>query len=443
MEKISIYSLNLKHWAQRKFHSLPNQIKNKRAELANLQNHNCWQNEASRILHLENEVEKLNCQEELYWRQRSRVNWLAGGDKNTKFFHRTATVRHTLNNISGLVSKQGDMIHDFRGMSEIIHDYFAELFTSNNPFLAMMHPVLDNIESSVTSDMNYILCAPFSVMEIIAALFGMNPDKAPRPDGMSTLFYQKYWHIIGGDVTREILAFLNEDAPLGQWNHTIIKLIPKVENPLMLKEFRPISLCNVCYKIIAHAMTNRLRPLMKIIIDESQCAFVPGRLITDNVLLGFEATHWMRNRKKGKQGFAALKLDMSKAYDRVEWSFLEAIMDKVGFHRSWTSKVMHCVSSVSYSFALNQTAVGSLKPSRGIRQGDPLSPYLFALCAQGLSSMLSAYENRGFFKGIRIASSCPVLTHVFFADDSLIFFRATVEDCTEVKLPWLANFFPS
>lgn len=153
---------------------------------------------------------------------------------------------------------------------------------------------------------------------------------------------------MGEDVTKAILDELNNSAPMENWNKTIITLIPKVTNPLMVKEFRLISLCNICYKIIARAMTNRLRSWMPTIIDETQCAFIPGRLI--NIILGFEAIHWMRNIKNGKFGYAALKLDMSKAYDRVEWKFLEVIMNKMGFSESWVQLVMRCVSSVSYSF---------------------------------------------------------------------------------------------
>ncbi|XP_073138644.1 uncharacterized protein [Henckelia pumila] len=125
-----------------------------------------------------------------------------------------------------------------------------------------------------------------------------------------------------------------------------------------------------------------LRPLMSQIIDETQSAFVPGRLITDNIILGFEKIHWIRTRKTGKQGYVALKLDMSKAYDRVEWSFFEAVMYQMGFCELWIEKVMKCVKSVQYSFSLNFQLVGDLKPRRGIRQGDPLPPYLFTLCAE-------------------------------------------------------------
>lgn len=117
---------------------------------------------------------------------------------------------------------------------------------------------------------------------------------------------------------------------------------------MTMKDYRPISLCNVCYKIVARALTNRLRPILKNTINEFQSAFIHGRLISDYIILGFEALHWIRSRKKGAVGYAALRLDMSKAYDRVEWSFLERIMLKLGFNQSWVLKVMRCIWSVNY-----------------------------------------------------------------------------------------------
>ncbi|XP_073152575.1 uncharacterized protein [Henckelia pumila] len=150
-------------------------------------------------------------------------------------------------------------------------------------------------------------------------------------------------------------------------------------------------------------------------------------------MVGFEVLHWMRSRKSGRTGYAALKLDMSKAYDRVEWQFLQALMDRLGFDPMWIQKIMNCVKSVSYSFKVNDLIAGPILPTRGLRQGDPLSPFLFVLCAQGLSALLNSFENMGLFKGVKIAATCPSISHLFFADDSLMFFRATLEYGTRVK----------
>lgn len=124
---------------------------------------------------------------------------------------------------------------------------------------------------------------------------------------------------------------------------------------------------------------------------------------------------------------------MSKAYDRVEWDFLHALMSCLGFEDAWIQNIMNCVTSVSYSFCVNSEVSGPIFPTRGLREGDPLSPYLFVLCAFGLTSLITHYETQGLFHGIRIASSCSSVSHLFFADDMLIFFRATIEDESRVR----------
>jgi hypothetical protein len=150
------------------------------------------------------------------------------------------------------------------------------------------------------------------------------------------------------------------------------------------------------YKLCSKAMANRLQVILDEVISEEQSAFVPRRLITDNVLKAYECIHYLRN-KKGKIGGCAIKLDMAKAYDRVEWNYLNAIMHALGFPDSWCSLVMKCVSSVSFSVRVNGVFSDTFRPSRGIRQGDPISPYLFLLCSEGLSCIFLVAERRRIF----------------------------------------------
>ncbi|KAL0326613.1 UNVERIFIED_CONTAM: putative mitochondrial protein [Sesamum angustifolium] len=240
-------------------------------------------------------------------------------------------------------------------------------------------------------------------------------------------FFQRFWNIVGNATTTTVLQLLNDLTFNPALNFTHIVLIPKCQKPNTVAHFRPISLCNVIFKLATKTIANRLKPLLDHIISPSQSAFIPGRLITDNVLVAFELNHFLKNKRRGKEGHVAVKLDMSKAYDRIEWDFLENMLSKLGFHNRVVSLIMLCVRSVTYSFMLNGKQFGFVKPERGIRQGDPLSPYLFILCAEGFSCLLQAKEHNGDIRGVAVTRRAPKVSHLLFADDTLIFCQATKE----------------
>lgn len=174
-----------------------------------------------------------------------------------------------------------------------------------------------------------------------------------------------------------MLEFLNGgELPLGL-NDTAITLIPKLQNPHKISQYRPIALCPVLYKITVKAVANRIRRILDKVIGEEQSAFVSGRLITDNVLVAYGSFHAIRRRKKGKNCCCVVKLDMLKAYDRVEWQYLEAIMYKLGFTDRFARLVMKCVTSVRFTIKVNGELLPFFNPSRRLRQGCPMSPYLF------------------------------------------------------------------
>ena len=149
--------------------------------------------------------------------------------------------------------------------------------------------------------MNEALLAPFRKEEIEDAVFQMGPHKAPRPDGYEACFYHKYWSVIGEEVSEAILNFLNSEHGMEEINYTYLVMIPKCINPVHMTDYRPISLCNVLYKIITKLLANRLKSIMPFIISQNQCAFVPGRLIIDNVLVAYELVHYLKMKKKEKR----------------------------------------------------------------------------------------------------------------------------------------------
>ena len=178
--------------------------------------------------------------------------------------------------------------------------------------------------------MNEALLAPFTGDEVWAALESIGDLKALGADGMPSIFYKQFWQLLGERVKKEVLEVLNGgDMPQG-WNDTIIVLIPKVKQPEKLKDLRPISLCNVLYKRVSKVLVDRPKKDLLDIISPLQSAFVLGHMITDNMLLAYELTHHINNRRGGAGGLAAIKLDMSKAYNRIEWPFLKKMMQNMG-----------------------------------------------------------------------------------------------------------------
>ncbi|CAN0914973.1 Transposon TX1 uncharacterized 149 kDa protein [Linum grandiflorum] len=226
-------------------------------------------------------------------------------------------------------------------------------------------------------------------------MFSMNPDKAPGLDGFNPGFYQKFWHVVGRQVLESCREWLRQgELPLFVQDTTIV-LLPKGERPQSMKDWRPISLCNVLYRLVAKVLANRLRRIMPNLVAEEQSAFVTGRSIVDNILIAFETLHGMKLRRRAKHGEVAIKIDISKAYDRVDWRYLEEILKQIGFADRWVKLMMMCVKSVKYQVAVNDGMVGPFTPERGLRQGCPLSPFLFVLCTKGLSGLMRREKEEG------------------------------------------------
>ena len=158
-----------------------------------------------------------------------------------------------------------------------------------------------------------------------------------------------------------------------------------------------------------------------------------SRLIIDNVLVAFEIMHHLNQKRSGKIGEMALKLDMSKVFDRVEWGCLRDIMQKMGFDSKWITFMMQCVIFVTYTIRLNGKPRGHITPTRGLRQGDPISPFLFLFCAEGLSSLLQQAIFAGSLRGVIASPHGPQISLIFFADDNIIFCQVTREECDHLE----------
>lgn len=387
---------SLRTWDKAVFRSVKKQIKEMRAELEVERSNTLYRGPTDKEKSVMAKLADVLAREETMEKQRSRIAWLREGDRNTEFFQAKARARQRMNKIKALHDDAGNVFTDQEDLERLACEFYQNLFSAQEgqqPELVCRY-----VPRKVTDDMCAMLERPFTEEEVEAALFRMAPNKAPGMDGFNDGFYQTHWQLIKPCVVSAVLGFLNGGEIPVEVNQTILVLIPKVNNLQDLSQFRPISLCNVLYKLCSKTMANRLRLILDDVISEEQSAFVPGRLITDNVLIAYECIHYLRH-KKGKTGDCAIKLDMAKAYDHVEWEYLRAIMQALGFPASWCSLVMKCISSVSFSVRMNGVFSENFKPTRGIRQGDPISPYLFLLCSEGPSCMIKnigpLYVSRG------------------------------------------------
>jgi len=321
-------------------------------------------------------------------------------------------------------------VRDDQLLKDMTLEFFSTIYKSEGT--RDYGPILQQCECVVTEAMNQQLISDVTQEEIRAAVFQLGKSRVPSPDGFNGLFYQQYWEILKEDTFSSVKQFFQSGLLPPDLNKTIITLIPKVPNPECLDQYRPISLCNFAYKIISKVLANRLKPFLPDIISMEQSAFVSGRQIQDNILIVQETLHQLKTRTRKKKFQAVVKMDMSKAYDRVEWDFLKDYLSRLGFHPIWVQWTMQCITTISFSVKFNGTQLQYFQPSRGIRQGDPLSPYIFILMANMLSTLIHQALNMGNLKGIQFNRWCPTLTYLFFADDAIFFLDGSRKECHEL-----------
>lgn len=214
------------------------------------------QNPSHLELKIKERIQELSHREEIIWKQRSRIQWLAAGDKNTCFFHLRASMRKKKNNITRLKNSDGHATESLSEISQLTTSFYQHLYSSEGT--DNIEEVLAAVPVKVTAAMNDKLIAPFNMEEVKVALFQMFPTKAPGPDGFPAHFFQRHWDLCGDELSAVVLRVLRGEDDPALINHTLLVLIPKVAKPEELGQFRSISLCNVIYKMASKVLANRL-----------------------------------------------------------------------------------------------------------------------------------------------------------------------------------------
>ncbi|PKU77540.1 Putative ribonuclease H protein [Dendrobium catenatum] len=362
-----------------------------------------------------------------WWRQRAKVRWIEEGDANSHFFHSMASARRRSNRVNEVKLSDGASTAD----PAIIHNEFWEFFSRK---WRARDIGVDNWpefgpEEVLSQQARDILDADVTEEEITKAVFSMGNNRAPGMDGITSSFLKFYWSIIKYDVCIAIKDFFITNHMCETWKDTLVILLPKNMAANTPALFRPISLCQTFYKIVAKILVFRLKPFLNGIIGEEQGVFVPGRSISGHGLLAQEVLCKFQHSTK-KDGLMAIKVDMEQAYDCMAWDTLRRVMEAMGFSGKFITWIMHCTTNPRFSFLLNGGRSKWISALSGFRQGCPLSPYLFILCSQLLTK---AFHRGGRSLGVQLIPNGERVSHLLYADDILVFAEASRVNASKVQ----------
>ncbi|GKB04183.1 RNA-directed DNA polymerase, eukaryota, reverse transcriptase zinc-binding domain protein [Tanacetum coccineum] len=346
--------------------------------------------------------------------QKAKIQWLKEGDKNTDFFHNMIKARRNKSRVESIKDEYGK-VYEGSNVAEQFVLHFKKFLGESMPVKNIEEDLFINkindedvvkMTEEVTND------------EIKSAIFDIDSNKASGPDGFSSEFFKKAWEVIGKDVCLAVKEFFRSGKILGEINATLIALIPKINTPSKVSDFRPITCCNVIYKCIGKILTNRIKNGLSKIMNINQSAFIPGRHIQDNILIAQELLRGYNRKNRPKR--CAMQIDIQKAYDTVNWSFLESILVKFGFPQKMVKWIMACITSSAFSICLNGEVHGFFKGGRGLRQGDPISPYLFTIVMEVFNLIMSKNIKESIEYKFHFGCKELKLSHMCFADDLLV-----------------------
>ena len=363
--------------------------------------------------------------EETFLKQKSRVNWLNLGDANKKFFFKSCQGRWNSNKIISIADNEGNTLASHKDISTHAVDYFKSLLGRDRD----VSPIDVNIELPMISPSHHeFLAASFSRDDVLKTLRRMAKNKSPGPDGFSPEFFISAWSVVGEDVTNAILYFFESLHLPRIINSNAIALVPKFSGAMHMADFRPITCCNTLYKCISKMPIARSKLILPSIISYNQTAFVPKRSIGDNIMLA-QALCKDYHTDKGVPR-CAFKMDIHKAFDTMNWRFIFRALNRMGFPLKFISWIEKCVSTCMLSVKINGALEGYFCSKAGLRQGDPISPYLFVIGME----VLTAYINHDISQARQFSYHWRTkeirLSHLIFADDIFLFCRGNSQSVT-------------
>ncbi|KAJ0497121.1 putative RNA-directed DNA polymerase [Helianthus annuus] len=346
-------------------------------------------------------------------KQRARVRWALDGDENSSYFHGCINGRKAANAIPGL-SLNGEWISSPPRVKKEVLAFFRSRFKEALPCRPRI--VCNNFKK-ISADQSSFLIAPFSYAEVKEAVFGCGDDRAPGPDGFNFRFIKHFWDFFEEDFRAIAGHFFSSSKINVGCSSSFITLVPKSADPVSLNGYRPINLVGVISKFLSKLLANRLKVVVGSVISEAQSAFLKGKFILDGPLVLNEVINWCK--KNRKQAFI-LKIDFEKAYDNVNWNFLVDSMLQMGFPSLWVSWINGIVSSARSSVLVNGSPTFEFQCGKGLRQGDPISPFLFLMVMEVLACMIDKGVEVGVLNGICSPAEGPTISHLLFADDAVI-----------------------
>ena len=353
--------------------------------------------------------------EELFLKQKSRVKWLKCGDANNGFFFKSCRNRWNQNKILQITDDNGVSISGHREVANVAVEYYRNLLGNSH---GVADIPADITLPRITEAQSLELLQPFNNDDIFCTLKSMPKNKSPGPDGFPAEFYVATWAIVGDDVCRAIMYFFHSLHMPRMINSAVLALVPKCQSPTVMADFRPIACCNTLYKCITKLIASRLKCVLPALISSPQSAFIPGRKIGDNILLA-QALLRDYHHKIGPSR-CAFKVDLRKAFDTLSWQFLHSALLRMGFPLQFINLVMTCVRGSMLSVKINGAIEGYFSAGSGLRQGDPLSPYLFVISMEILTACLQHQSSMAGFKHHWHTKELDI-THIMFADDIFMF----------------------